>query len=154
MNRKKIMEKYKNLIQKPDIRPTSEIRYHHDNAPGTRYVFMDRKKCPESSIYTIVRDARNIDPQVPYVDPHIHNCASEFLFIGDNPDMTGLCAKVLLGDREFLVDSPASVFIPAGLEHSVQLVAGSGKFINIVCHADYNSSLAEKKVTIQHSIKA
>lgn len=138
------MAEYGKFILKPDMRPTSEIRHHHDNAPGRRFVFLDREKCPLSSIYTIVRHARDIPPgQQAYVEPHTHRCDSEFMFIGDNHDMTGLTATVLLGNDEFTVESPAAVFIPKGMRHSVRLTAGSGKFINIVCHADYNSSLAD-----------
>jgi quercetin dioxygenase-like cupin family protein len=55
--------------------------------------------------------------------------------------MTGLTARVWLGDEEFLVQSPAAVFVPRNVEHTLQLVAGSGKFINIVPNPDYNESL-------------
>ena len=136
------MSKYSKYILKPDVRKSSEIKYHYDNAPGQRFVFLDQQKCPESSIYTIVRLAKDISPeQESYIDPHTHSCDSEFLFIGDNDDMTGLTAKVWLGDEEFLVESPAAVFVPKNVEHTLQLVKGSGKFINIVTKANYNSSL-------------
>jgi 2-isopropylmalate synthase len=136
------MSTYKNFILKPDIRQSSEIKYHYDNAPGQRYVFLDKKKCPESSMYTIVRVVKDISTtQDSYIDPHTHTCDSEFLFIGDNDDMTGLTARVWLGDEEFLVQSPAAVFVPRNVEHTLQLVAGSGKFINIVPNPDYNESL-------------
>lgn len=29
-------------ILKPDVRKASEIKHHYDNAPGLRYVFLDR----------------------------------------------------------------------------------------------------------------
>ena len=136
------MTDYGKYILSPDIRKTSEIKYHYDNAPGDRYVFLDKKKCPESSIYTIVRVAKNIDSdQDSYIDPHTHTCDSEFLFIGDNDDMTGLKARVWLGDEEFVVESPAAVFVPKNVEHTLQLIEGSGKFINIVTHPEYNNSL-------------
>ncbi len=139
------MSRYEKFILKPDVRKTSEIKYHYDNAPGQRYVFLDSKKCPESSIYTIVRVAKNISPsQDSYIDPHTHTCDSEFLFIGDNDDMTGLTAKVWLGDEEFLVESPAAVFVPKDVKHTLQLIAGSGKFINIVPNPEYNKSLKGK----------
>lgn len=129
------------LILKPDVRKSSEIKHHYDNAPGERYVFMDAKKCPQSSIYTIVRKVQDIAQHESYIDPHSHSCDSEFLFIGDNDDMTGLTAKVWLGQEEFVVDSPAAVFVPKEVEHNVQLIKGSGKFVNIVTNPDYNSSL-------------
>jgi 2-isopropylmalate synthase len=134
---------YAKYVLKPDVRKTSEIRHHYDNAPGLRYVFMDQKKCPDSSMYTIVRAVKGLqeNTQDSYIDPHTHSCDSEFLFIGDHDDLTGLRARVWLGGEEFLVDSPAAVFIPAGVEHNVQLVSGSGKFLNILPTPDYNKSL-------------
>ena len=129
-------------ILKPDIRKSSEIRHHYDNAPGLRYVFLDRKKLPEASLYTIVRAVKDLSPGLaPYIDPHSHACDSEFLFIGDNEDLTGLTAYVWLGPERFTVESPASVFVPRNTPHNVQLVSGSGKFINIVLHSDYDGSL-------------
>lgn len=139
------MTDFSRFILQPDIRPTSEIKHHYDNAPGQRYVFLDQQKCPESSLYTIVRVAKDISPhQQPYVDPHRHICASEFIFMGDHDDMTGLTAKVWLAGEEFVVEAPATVFIPAEVEHTVQLLAGSGKFIHVVAHPVYNDSLGNE----------
>lgn len=137
------MNKFAQYILTPDVRKTSEIKYHYDNAPGLRYVFMDRKKCPDSSMYTIVRVVKELQEsgQEAYIDPHTHSCDSEFLFIGDNDDLTGLKAKVWLGGEEFVIESPAAVFIPKEVEHTVQLISGSGKFLNILPTPDYNKSL-------------
>jgi ABC-type uncharacterized transport system substrate-binding protein len=91
--------------------------------------------------------------QAPYIDPHTHTCDSEFLFIGDNDDLTGLTAHVWLGEEQFVVESPAAVFISRDLPHNVQLVSGSGKFVNIVLHSDYNQSLASNLVESLQSSK-
>jgi len=136
------MSNFSRYVLTPDVRKTSEIKHHYDNAPGLRWVFLDRKKLPEASLYTIVRTVKDLrEGQSPYIDPHTHDCDSEFLFIGDNDDLTGLTAWVWLGEERFVVESPASVFIPRNVLHNVQLVKGSGKFVNIVLHADYNESL-------------
>ncbi|MHA5863117.1 hypothetical protein ACVSMD_11965, partial [Pseudomonas aeruginosa] len=39
--------------------------------------------------------------------------------------------------------SPASVFIPAGVEHSYRYLGGSGTYINFVHKGDYHESLLE-----------
>jgi 2-isopropylmalate synthase len=140
------MSNYDRYILKPDVRKTSEIKHHYDNAPGQRWVFLDRKKLPEASLYTIVRTVHNLaEGNESYIDPHTHTCDSEFLFIGDNADLTGLTAHVWLGEERFVVESPASVFIPKNVMHNVQLIKGSGKFVNIVLHPVYNDSLEEQK---------
>jgi 2-isopropylmalate synthase len=136
------MTDYSRFILKPDVRKTSEIKHHYDNAPGLRYVFLDAKKLPETSLYTIVRTVKSLDSgQDPYIDAHMHNCDSEFLFIGDNEDLTGLTAYVWLDGEKHIVEAPASVFIPKNVLHNVQLAKGSGKFINIVLGPDYNKTL-------------
>ena len=82
-------------------------------------------------------------PVVPekHVDSHTHHCDSAFVFWGDQPDGTGLVCSVELEDKKMLVNSPASVFIPAGLEHTYEYVSGAGTYINIVLAPEYNRSL-------------
>ena len=92
-------------------------------------------------VVTIVRTVKDLVPQESYIDPHAHTCDSEFLFIGDNDDLTGLTAQVWLGDETFVIESPAAVFIPKDVVHNVKLVSGSGKFINIVLHPEYDNAL-------------
>jgi len=136
------MSAFAKYILKPDVRKTSEIKLHYDNAPGLRHVFLDRKKLPESTMYTIVRTVKNLEPgHSSYIDPHSHTCDSEFLFIGDNDDMTGLTAHVWLGEEKFVVESPAAVFIPRNVMHNVMLIQGSGKFVNIVPQPEYDGTL-------------
>src|SRR6266568_2015977 len=63
--------KFASYIIKPDVRPTTEIKYHTDAAPGVRYVFVDGKLKPEAGFYTVVRSVANVKPtQANYVDMH------------------------------------------------------------------------------------
>ncbi|XOS92299.1 hypothetical protein ACLMAB_29355 [Brevibacillus laterosporus] len=39
------------------------------------------------------------------------------------------------------VMSPASIFIPAGLQHTYKYLSGSGTYTNIVLAPEYNASL-------------
>jgi hypothetical protein len=41
-----------------------------------------------------------------------------------------------------LVEAPATIYIPAGLVHSSNVVEGSGFFIALVETADYSASVA------------
>lgn len=135
-------KKFAGYILPPDVRPTSEIKHHHDTAPGDRYVFIDQKKLPEADFYTIVRTAKDVQSnQVEYIDRHSHNCDSYYLFIGDNPDLTGVQAEVAIGDKISQIESPTSVYIPQGILHHYRLTGGSGKFFSIVPKGNYNESL-------------
>ncbi|MBW4497321.1 MAG: 2-isopropylmalate synthase [Oscillatoria princeps RMCB-10] len=130
-------------IAKPFPKGSSELKYHR-NGPGVRWVMMDSRVDARSSFYVIQRfiGLHGI-PFTPekHVDTHAHHCDSAFIFWGDAPDGTGLICNVQLGDEERTVESPASVFIPAGVRHAYYYVAGRGTYTNIVLAPDYNKSL-------------
>jgi isopropylmalate/homocitrate/citramalate synthase len=127
----------------PFIKGASELFYHR-NGPGVRWVLMDSRVDPRASFYVIQRFiGLHGMPVVPekHVDSHTHHCDSAFIFWGGQPDGTGLVCSVELEGKKMLVNSPASVFIPAGLEHTYEYVSGAGTYINIVLASEYNRSL-------------
>jgi hypothetical protein len=135
-------EAFSRYILPADIRPTSELRFHHDTAPGDRHVMVDSKKLPQADFYTIVRNAVDLKAdQAKYVDEHRHNCHTYHLFIGNEPDLTGLRAEMVIAGSKSLLESPAAVHVPEGVPHCYRLVGGSGKFFNIVPKGSYNDSL-------------
>jgi len=135
------MSKYKKYINSPKIRKASELPFHEDGQ-GTRYLFLDNSIVPESNLYTIVRTVNEVtEDKQSHVEIHKHNCNSTFIFLGNKPNLEGLICGVTLGDEKHIVSSPASVFIPKGLEHSYRFIRGSGKYINIVLSGNYNKSL-------------
>ena len=129
------------LIGNPFIKSSTELTGHQEGQ-GTRYVFLDERVVPISSIYSIVRKVANVqEDNQSHVDVHKHNCDSAFLFIGDSNDLSGLVCEVNLGDEKYKIESPAYVFIPRGLQHSYRFISGSGFYINIVLSGDYNKSI-------------
>lgn len=134
-------------IGKPFAKGASELLFHRDG-PGIRWVLMDSRVDTRASFYVIQRfiGLHGI-PFVPekHVDTHAHHCDSAFVFWGDRPDGTGLVCHVRLGEEEHTIESPASVFIPAGIEHSYHYVSGKGTYTNIVLAPDYNKSLLHKE---------
>jgi len=136
--------KYAGYIFHPDVRPTTEIKYHTDAAPGLRYVFVDGKLKPEAQFYTVVRSVANVEPtQANYVDKHTHNCDTYHIAIGPGPDLTGLTIEFAIGDEKVICESPLGVHIPAGTPHSQRIVGGSGHFFNFVPKSNYNDSLGQ-----------
>ncbi|MDP3026309.1 MAG: 2-isopropylmalate synthase [Nanoarchaeota archaeon] len=125
--------------------PATELPYHKKNAPGNRFVFVDNRFFPDSKFYVIGRRVERVSKvQQPYVDPHIHNCESCFVFIGDEENLEGLCANVEINGKEFKVDSPSLVIIPLGVSHAYKLTDGRGWFFNLVRKSNYQDSLAER----------
>ncbi|HEV8721863.1 MAG TPA: hypothetical protein VGW77_14630 [Candidatus Binatia bacterium] len=135
--------RYAGYIFPPDVRPTTEIKYHTDAAPGVRYVFVDGKLEPEAGFYTVVRSVSNVKPtQANYVDKHTHNCDTQHIAIGAGPELTGLKIEFQIRDEKVIVESPVGVNIPAGTPHSQRIVEGSGHFFNFVPKGNYNDGLA------------
>ena len=101
-------------IIKPQIIKSSEIKLHYDTAPGKRYVFVDKKLCPKTEFYIIGRRVESVPENQPtYVDIHRHNCNSYYLFIGDNEDLSGLEAEIVIEGNKKIIESPSSVVIPS-----------------------------------------
>lgn len=134
--------RYCRNILNPEIRKTSELSYHTDDAPGVRRVFLEEKMLPGSDCYIMVRKATGVQLDQPkYVDSHAHNVSSVYLFFSDENDMGGLKAEVTLDGEKHIVVSPATVFVPKGVVHSYRLIEGSGYFIHTVLRGDYEESL-------------
>jgi hypothetical protein len=135
--------KYASYIFHPEVRPTTEIKYHTDAAPGLRYVFVDGKLQPDAGFYTVVRSVSDVKPtQANYVDRHTHNCDTQHIAIGRGPELTGLKIEFQVRDEKVVVESPVGVHIPAGTPHSQRIVEGSGHFFNFVPKSNYNDGLA------------
>ncbi len=131
------------VITVPPVISATELR-HHRHGPGERYVMIDERFVRDCRQYCIVRRVPRLDSYgAGHVDRHTHTCDSLFVFLGDQPDLTGLSVEVVIGDRTFGLDSPASVFVPAGVEHTYGVRCGGGLFINHVLSGSYNESLLD-----------
>ncbi len=131
------------LVRVPSVISATELRYHR-HGPGDRYVMIDERFVRDCRQYCIVRRIPRLESYgAGHVDRHAHTCDSLFVFIGDAEDMTGLAVEVSLGDDTFAVHSPASVFIPAGVQHSYRVVGGGGVFVSHVLAGSYNESLLD-----------
>lgn len=141
MRGKNLPTDFSKCIGKPFIKSAEELK-GHTAGQGSRYVFLDRRVIPSSNFYAAVRSVDNavVDKQ-SHVCLHSHNCDSAFLFIGAKNNLEGLVCEVTLGDNNFIVESPASVFIPKNINHSYRLIGGSGYFVNIILSNDYNRSV-------------
>jgi len=141
------------FIVTPKVISATELKYHR-HGPGHRHVMLDSRFVPDCRCYCIIREVVEIQAnEQPHVDSHRHTVDSVFLFVGNEIGMTGLSVRVMLKNKWFNVNSPASVFIPGGMEHSYEFVSGSGKYINFVFSEDYNSSLLERELDLPHKIE-
>jgi 2-isopropylmalate synthase len=131
------------LINASKVISATELKHHREGI-GYRHVMIDERFVPDCRQYCIVREISEVKEEVPsHVDPHRHMCDSLFLFIGKKERLTGLTVEVQLGNATFHVTSPASVFIPAGVEHTYRILRGEGLYINHVLSGCYNDSLLD-----------
>jgi 2-isopropylmalate synthase len=125
----------------PQIRQTSEVKFHSDTAPGLRFLAIDASIRSGAPIYIAVRRVTCCLPDQPeYIDWHAHSVDSVYLFLGEEEGMRGLQALVRFGDQEVQIESPMTVFIPAGVAHSYKLIGGSGSYVSILLNGNYNKS--------------
>lgn len=130
----------------PEVRKTSEVVFHHDNAPGIRYLAIDKTLYSKASVYMVVRKIKKVSPkQAEYIDWHVHAVDSLYLFLGDEEGMKGLRGIVRFDEGERTVESPMTVFIPKGVRHSYRLTEGSGMYISLILHGDYNAQTFSDK---------
>ena len=134
---------YSKYILKVESRSASEL-VKHKEGPGKRYVFSNQNNNPEGRVYTIVRVVENVNNPEQHFEDHAHDVDSLWLFEGDKPDLTGLKIEVKLGDQKFVLDTPASIYIPAGLNHNYRFISGSGRYTNIVLTEGGNYNKATK----------
>ena len=126
------------------VRRTSEVKFHHDVAPGLRYLAIDKTLYKDAPIYIAIRKVLNVKADQPeYIDRHEHSVDSLYLFIGEGDELKGLRALVRIGDQEKKIESPMTVFIPKGVPHSYKLIGGSGMYVSILLDGDYNKCIFE-----------
>lgn len=131
------------LVVAPPVISATELR-HHRHGPGDRYVLVDDRFVPAAGQYCIARKIPpGRHPEKSHVDTHVHHCDSLFGFLGDGPGYTGLTVEVWVGDAHQRLESPASVFIPAGEPHTYRAVEGAGTYLNHVLSGSYEDSLLD-----------
>lgn len=114
---------------------------HHDrevmNELGPLMAFLNTDMVPEADLNIFIHhiDVKN-PPGPEYVGVHAHEVSQAYVF-----PLPGITFEVTLGDEKHVVDSPATVFIPPRLPHTVKIVKGSGIEVSIVRNEKYEQSL-------------
>lgn len=127
----------------PEPRPTPDVPYHHDRAPGQKYLILADSVVPGSPIYVALRRINEVPPEAPrWLDPHGHTCNSFYIFLGDAADLSGLQAMATIGDLTFPIAAPATVLIPPRTLHHYWYTAGSGWYVQVTLTPEYTDSLA------------
>jgi len=128
------MDKTNRFIFKPRIH--KDFMYHDMTRAteeiGLGYRFIDNSILPEADICFGVQEVKQVPHNFrPFIEPHKHDVNQFYGIIG------GLSVEVTLGDERHEVNSPASIFIPAGLSHSFRPLRGSGYVVVVLKTGEY-----------------
>lgn len=115
--------RYASLISTNVREPLSAIAFHADAQGIERRV--PRGLPVHIAIHTIAEASRPDS----YIAPHKHDVPELNLLIGEPG---ALVYEITLGDETYQVSSPASIWIPAGLEHSANAREGAGHFVCVI----------------------
>jgi len=110
---------------------------HHDirkmeEEVGPLFRYMSREMVPEADVTLLVRRIER-RPHAPDVGPalHQHGVNQLYCLLGD------LEVEVTIEAEKEIVKGPASILIPAGKNHAIRFIAGSGYLVNVLSGASY-----------------
>lgn len=127
-------ETTKRYIVKPKLR---EILPQHDmnwilKELGPGYNCIDSSLLDEAHIHIGLQEIRQVPPDCkPLANPHMHDAAEYYLVLGD------LTVEVLLGEQKHEVSGPATIFVPAGMRHTIRPLRGKGYIVIVMGSEQY-----------------
>jgi hypothetical protein len=125
------------LISHGVLEELSLVPFHNrDQAPLTRRVLSSTSIHEDLGRRIVVHELREVRAERRhYCDPHFHDFAEVNILLSS----TRLRYVVHLGDETYFVEAPASIYVPAGLVHSANVVEGSGFFIALLETVEYSA---------------
>ncbi|MET0386791.1 MAG: homocitrate synthase [Polyangiales bacterium] len=123
------------LISLGEVSALKDVPFHGaDHAPLLRRVLTGGAVHPQAEKRIVAHELRAVSAEKrAYCEPHVHDCPEINLLL----TLDRLVYEITLGSEVFIVEAPASIYIPAGLVHSANVIEGSGFFIAIIETADY-----------------
>lgn len=129
---KKGMEKY---IVRPRL--IDELLHHDiscmEKGVGPLFKFMDQEMVKRSDVTVLVRKVEKEPPRDQIIGPslHKHEVNQLYCLLGD------IELEVTLGDEKHRAKAPASILVPAGIDHAIRFVGGKGYLVNVLSGAKY-----------------
>ena len=128
------------LISPGLVQALHHVPFHGSGvAPLCRRVLAGPDVHPQINKHIVAHEVRDVSAdRRAYCEPHVHDCPEINILLS----LTRLVYEIRLGDEVYLVEAPATIYIPAGLVHSANVVEGSGFFVALVQTADYQASVS------------
>ena len=128
------------LISAGLVEALHHVPYHGNGvAPLCRRVLAGPDVHPQINKHIVAHEVREVSAdRRSYCEPHVHDCPEINILLS----LTRLIYEIRLGDEVYIVEAPATIYIPAGLVHSATGVEGSGFFVALVQTANYQASVS------------
>jgi len=128
------------LISRGEIKGLAGVPFHDNgDAPLTRRVLVGDGIHAQAEKRVVAHELREVSAaQRAYCEPHRHDCPEINILLSSSR----LVYEIMLGSERYVVEAPASIYIPAGLVHSANVIEGSGFFIAIIETANYEALAA------------
>ena len=129
------VDKYRSLISPGLVQALDHVPFHNGGmAPLLRRVLTGDGVHPQAEKCIVVHEIQDVSAdRRTYCCLHVHQCPEINVLL----TLTHLTYEIALGDEVFLVRAPASIYIPAGLAHSANVVEGSGFFVALIEASEY-----------------
>ncbi len=114
----------------------NHIEAHLPAAYHPRLLHLGAELVPGADVFITSRSVTGLAaPADPNVKPHRHKVSQTYLFL--SPD-DSLEVEVEIEGERTAVRAPASTFIPAGVEHALRILRGTGTVLSIVRSGTYD----------------
>ena len=118
--------KYKKYIFPSEKSPLNSIPFHSDSKDIKRFFSNN------FPIHLVIHEINGAErKEGKYVEKHNHPKPEINILLGN------VKYKVALGDEEYIVQAPANIWIPGGLNHSAMLIEGKGYFVCLILGDKY-----------------
>ena len=113
----------------------NHVEAHLPAAYGPRLLHLSGGLVPGADVFITSRSVTALaEPAEPNVLPHRHEVSQTYVFT--SPDDSLEVEVEIEGDRT-AVRAPASAFVPAGAEHALRILRGTGTVLSIVRSGKY-----------------
>ncbi|MDD5192471.1 MAG: 2-isopropylmalate synthase [Candidatus Nanoarchaeia archaeon] len=141
--------KNKIYIRKGKTQALGLIPYHK-NAPLKRILLQDdstfpdiKRILPGSNYHIATHIISKLPKKVPeYVDFHAHNCDEINIILSENGKLT---YEISTEDKNYIISSPAIIYIPKRTRHKMRAIKGKGIYLCIIMSKNYKKSLIKEK---------
>ena len=131
------MKRYRKYITKGVNESLSKVPFH-SKAPIKRLSMLGKKMIPQANTHLAVHFVNAKNKKIgEYSQLHKHTADEINLILSENGK---LVYEIQLDDEIYNVSSPATVFIPKGINHRARVLSGKGVFVCLILSKNYKSS--------------